>query len=236
MAENEVLRLSTLTTLITAMKQAIANANATNDITEWSYTIDEEPAITGTDGTVGAYFTTAGLLQKLVEASGSWVEQGDPIITERYFQTSAIFEGILGVQTTALLFADDSQADGTLRRVTNDPVKSKNGVYSADSSEDDNWVKESDPVSLQDNVKLWTKTEGYFITGSIVKDNFGNISSASIEWPNGVTGVISNVTATYYGWTSARLTYTGSSKYATITITRDSQGSRLTTTITLTGF
>ncbi|MEP0006287.1 MAG: hypothetical protein ABJ387_04090, partial [Balneola sp.] len=141
MPENEVLKLSSVTNLINALKAVSAQALLATGITEWSFEIDVKPAITGVDDTKGAYFTTEGLLQQIIEDSGVWVDAGDPIITERYFETSAIFNGILGIATKALLDADTSQDDGTLRRVTNDSTASNNGVYRWDDSGSE-WVKE----------------------------------------------------------------------------------------------
>ncbi|MEP0008867.1 MAG: sialate O-acetylesterase [Balneola sp.] len=141
MPENEVLKLSSVVNLINALKATSAQALLATGITEWSFEVDVKPVITGVDDTRGAYFTAEGLLQQIIEDSGVWLDAGDPIITERYFETSAIFNGILGIATKALLDADTSQDDGTLRRVTNDSTASNNGVYRWDDSGSE-WVKE----------------------------------------------------------------------------------------------
>lgn len=218
MPENEVLRLSTLTTLTIAMREAVAHTLAASNITQWSDEIDTEPATTGTDGTYGGYFTSEGLLQRLREENGAWVEDGDPVITERYFTQSAIFDGILGVYTQADLFAITDLPDGTLRRVTQDADPDKRGIYQADAADPNSWVKEltafasvldpedeskgvngkavADWIPEVDRVKGWVSNilDGYGVDiPNLVYSDAGNIESGNFTWPDGKSGTFSDL-------------------------------------------
>jgi hypothetical protein len=225
-----------------------------------SNVVDTDPIdyVEGTGVPYGQKTTSDDLIQRLVwnDETEVWDNLGDPFPNKTYVDDEVLIEknraiakedeleasiaaaslGIKPFQTKALMDAftpGDGGDNRELARVDNDSTASNNGDYAWNGS---SWIKKADAVDLQDNVKLWAKTEGYFITDNLVKDQYGNVTSADIEWPNGVTGVISNVTAGFYGWTSARITYTNSSKYATVTITRDAFGDVEAINVTLTGF
>ncbi len=255
MPENEVLKLSSAVNLINALKASTAQALLATGITEWSFNVGVKPAITGVDDTRGAYFTSEGLLQQIIEDSGAWVDAGDPIITERYFQTAAVFNGILGVATKALLDADTSQADGTLRRVTNDSTNTNNGVYRWDDS-GGSWVKEiglgvsvldpDDETDLlygkavgdfiydtESRIKEMVSANAYDLSNLVLSEN-NNIESADLVWHDGVAGSISNAQEDVEGRLTSLRFNRQAGKYIILTI--DYSGQLPEGSLTATGY
>lgn len=183
-----MLKLSSVTNLINALKSVSAQALLATGITEWSFEVDVKPAITGVDDTKGAYFTSEGLLQQIIEDSGVWVDAGDPIITERYVQTSGVFNGILGVDDTTALFALTLPND-TLRLVTQDATRANRGVWQADDTEQNGWkqvlrqfVSELDPEDETDGLN-GKAVAGY--AGAAVESEQNSSYSNKKAWVNG---------------------------------------------------
>ena len=82
---------------------------------------------------------------------------------------------------------------------------------------------------------VWAQTEAYTVTGNAVYDADGIIESADIEWPDGVSGTISNVETDDFGISSIRFNRSGS-RYITIAITRNEDGHITQTSVTPTGY
>ena len=73
-----------------AIDEALTNSDV--DANYISYTVGTKPSTSGaTEGTIGAYFTSDGLLQKLELQSGSWVDVGEPLVTKQALDDKASF-------------------------------------------------------------------------------------------------------------------------------------------------
>ncbi len=130
MAGEEVLKYQSLSTVINALKNATAHSLAVADVDVWSHTVDVPPATTGVDGSIGAYFTSDGLLQRLIESSNAWADDGDPLITYQFLSTSGYFQSVLAVANKTTLDTITDEDDGVMRRIRT--IDTRELVFPAD--------------------------------------------------------------------------------------------------------